>query len=89
VSGIVPHAAVHRPWAFICGADPDDSVVSLAERPAAQIASALLEDVGDWHRAVEGLQHTEMPPAVSEALSALHEAVCGWTDWNARKGAGQ
>lgn len=84
MTGPDPHPAVHRPWAFICGADPDDSVVTLAERPAQQIASALLEDVGDWNRAVQGLQG-EAPPAVSEALGALHEAVCGWADWNARR----
>jgi hypothetical protein len=81
------HPAVHRPWVFICGRDPDDLVVVLAERPAAQVAVALLEDVGDWHRAVRALQKTDVPPAVADALGALHDAVCGWVDWNARAGA--
>ncbi|GCD38010.1 hypothetical protein OEIGOIKO_05820 [Streptomyces chrestomyceticus JCM 4735] len=76
-----PHPAVHRPWMFICGANPDDSVVTFAENPAKQIASALLEDIGDWHSAIANLQKTDVPPPVLDALGRLHDAVCGWTDW--------
>lgn len=79
-----PHPAVHSPWMFICGADPDDSVVAFAENPAAQIASALLEEVGDWNHAIKNLQRTDVPPAVTAALDALHDAMCGWVDWNAK-----
>jgi hypothetical protein len=68
---------------FICGANPDDSVVAFAENPAAHIASALLEDIGDWHRAVRQLERTDVPPTVATALAALHEATCGWVDWTA------
>ncbi|MGW0337065.1 hypothetical protein ACWD0J_35450 [Streptomyces sp. NPDC003011] len=78
-----PHPAVHTPWMFLCSmGDPDASVVSFAENPARQIAGALLEDVGDWHHAIKNLQRTDVPPAVTAALDALHDAVCGWVDWN-------
>jgi hypothetical protein len=83
----VPHKAVHRPFVFICGSDPDDSAVTFTENPAARIASGLLEDIGDWYTAIRAVQQTEIPPAVTEALGALHEAVCGWTDWTARRPA--
>jgi hypothetical protein len=76
-----PHSGVHRPWMFICGADPDESSVTFSENPAARIAGALLEDIGDWHRAINGLRNTDVPPPVAAALDQLHEAVCGWTDW--------
>lgn len=82
-----PHPAIHRPWMFICAADPDESSVAYAENPAAQIASSLLEDIGDWHHAIKNLRQTDVPPAVAAALDVLHEAVCGWTDWNAQTGA--
>lgn len=86
-----PHPSIHSPWMFMCAMDdPDAAIVSVAEKPAAQIASALLEDVGDWHHAVKNLQKAHVPPAVTAALNALHEAVCGWTEWNeqsAKRGA--
>jgi hypothetical protein len=48
VTDFKPHPAVHAPWMFLCSMDdPDAAVVSYAENPGAQIASALLEDVGD------------------------------------------
>jgi hypothetical protein len=82
-TGFKPHPAVHAPWMFMCSVDdPDVSAVSFAENPAAQIASALLEDVGDWHHAIKNLQRTDVPPAVTTALDALHDAICGWADWN-------
>lgn len=77
-----PHPAIHRTHGVICSLD-HGCIVGLSERPADRIAAALLEDVGDWHRAVKALTRTEVPPAVSDALDALHEAVCGWTDWTA------
>ena len=77
-----PHPGVHTPWMFICSMDdPDASAVSYAENPAAQIASTLLEEVGDWHHAIKGLQRTDVPPAVTAALDTLHDAMCGWVDW--------
>ncbi len=78
-----PHPGVHRPWMFICGADPDDSVVSFAEHPPATVSSRLLEDIGGWHSALRGVEKTAVPAAVTEALEVLHEAVCGWADWTA------
>lgn len=78
-----PHRGVHRPLTFICGANPDDAIVTFLERPAAVIASRLLEDVGDWHQAIQHLEKTDVPPAVTEALDALHDAMCGWADWTA------
>lgn len=78
-----PHPAVHAPWMFLCSMDdPDAAVVSYAENPAARIASALLEDVGDWHHAIKNLQRADVPPGVTAALDAFHDAVCGWVEWN-------
>ena len=80
-----PHPAVHAPWMFLCSMDdPDAAIVSIAEKPAAQIASALLEDVGDWNHAIRNLQRADVPPAVTAALDAFHDAVCGWVEWNER-----
>jgi hypothetical protein len=68
---------------FLCSMeDPDASVVSFAENPAAQIASALLEDLGDWHHAIKNLQRADVPPPVLATLDAFHDAVCGWVEWN-------
>ena len=83
VADFRPHHGVHTPWMFICGADPDGSVVTFAEHPAAVVASRLLEEVGDWYRALSGVQKTTVPDAVTEALGVLHEAACGWADWTA------
>ncbi|TQE33105.1 hypothetical protein [Streptomyces ipomoeae] len=84
MNGSQPHPGVHRPWMFICSAtDPDASVVALAEHPAVVVASRLLEDVGAWYDALHSVQKTAVPPAVTEALGALHEAACGWADWTA------
>lgn len=81
-----PHPKVHRTFTFICSlSDPDASVAGVVERPAEEISAALLEDIGDWYRAVRGMRRTEVPPAVTSALDALHDAVCGWTDWTARQ----
>lgn len=80
-----PHPGVHAPWMFICTMDdPDAAVVSYDENPAAQIASTLLEEVGDWHHALKNLQRADVPPAVTAALDVLHEAMCGWVEWNER-----
>lgn len=80
-----PHPAVHTPWMFICSMDdPDSSAVAFAENPAARIASDLLEEIGDWHHAIKNLQRTDVPPAVTAALDTLHDAVCGWVEWNER-----
>ena len=79
-----PHPGVHRPWMFICTMDdPDAAVVSYDENPAAHIASQLLEEVGDWSHALKNLKRSDVPPAVTAALDALHDAMCGWTDWTA------
>lgn len=78
-----PHPGVHKPWMFICSMDdPDAAVVSYDESPVAQIASVLLEEVGDWHHALKNLKRADVPPAVTTALDALHDAMCGWVDWN-------
>ncbi|MFJ8301563.1 hypothetical protein ACIQ9R_37440 [Streptomyces sp. NPDC094447] len=80
-----PHPGVHTPWMFICGADPDDAVVAYAEHPPAHIASVLLEDISEWHHAIQNLQKATVPPPVVEALDRLHEAVCGWVEWNEKQ----
>lgn len=70
---------------FICSMDdPDAAIVGLTENPADRVASALLEDVGDWLDAIKELKRTEVPAGVISTLHALHEAVCGWVDWDAR-----
>ncbi|UJV42042.1 hypothetical protein [Streptomyces sp. AMCC400023] len=83
MTGFKPHPAVHAPWMFMCAMDdPDAVIISYAENPGAQIASALLEDVGDWHHAIKNLQRTNVPDGVVTALDAFHDAVCGWVEWN-------
>ncbi|MFD5031678.1 hypothetical protein ACFWM0_14870 [Streptomyces sp. NPDC058405] len=87
-TGFTPHHAVHTPWMFICSMDdPDAAIVSYDENPGAQIASTLLEEVGDWHHAIKTLKRTDVPPAVTTALNALHDAMCGWVEWNEKTAA--
>jgi len=74
-----PHRLIHRPAMFTCHSGGCD--VGYRERPERDVASGLLEEVGEWYRAVASLQRTNVPGGVSDALEALHEAACGWVDW--------
>lgn len=77
-----PHPVIHRPAMFICSMDdPDESIIGFRENEPADIAPMLLEEIGEWYQAIRGLQRTQVPPAVLEALGRLHEAVGGWTDF--------
>ncbi|MFJ4988686.1 hypothetical protein ACIP9H_33415 [Streptomyces sp. NPDC088732] len=78
-----PHPSVHRPYMFICDIDdPDAVVVAYNENPAARIASDLLDELGEWHHALHNLQRESVPAGVLAALDELHDAVCGWVEWN-------
>ena len=78
------HPGVYRPAMFICGADPDDSYVTFDVRNPADISAALLEAVTDWWQALRELPADTVPDGVRNAMEALHEATCGWSDWTAR-----
>jgi hypothetical protein len=73
------HPRVYRPVQFTCHSGGCD--IGFAERPEREIAGALLEETGDWFAAVKALDYTNVPPGVSEALRALHDAACGWVEW--------
>lgn len=73
------HSGVHEPHSFICG--PDVHIVTLRARAPRAIAGALLEDIGDWMRALHGLKEADLPPAVVDQVTALHDATCNWVDW--------
>lgn len=74
-----PNPLVHRPAMFVCHSDGCD--IGYRERPEREVASGLLEEIGEWFRAMEGLTRTNVPGGVSAAMRALHEAACGWVDW--------
>lgn len=76
--------AVYRPSMFLCGTNPADSYVLYDARPGADIAASLLEETTDWWRAIDSLPAGVVPEGVAAAMTALHDAACGWTDWLAR-----
>jgi hypothetical protein len=81
---VTPHDGVHRAVSFISG--DFGCIVTLDARPAGDIAASLLEDVGDWMRALHTIPAGQQPPAaVMAAVDTLHTVVCDWTDWEHRR----
>lgn len=78
------HSGVYRPSMFVCATDQRDSYVLYDARPGAEISAALLDDTGDWWKALRALPDGVVPDGVTAAVEALHEAVCGWSDWLSR-----
>lgn len=74
-----PHEGVHRAVSFTCYDGGCD--IGFAEHPAPQIASALLEDTGNWLAALNQVARTDVPAGVLDALTALHDTATGWVDW--------
>ncbi len=83
-----PHPGVYAPASFICmsaGPSPHtashDCVVTFRARPHREIASVLLEEIGDWMRALRALPAGAAAPAgVVDAVTAAHDAVANWSD---------
>lgn len=83
-----PHQGVYRPASFICGDQTVGCVVTFTARPGEQVAAGLLEDVGDWYRALRGLPAgADVPPPVVDAVGTLLTAVQHWVELNERRSA--